>query len=100
MDPALLFRLLSIIVILLVFAVVVWRISKKATLSDARTRGLASAKKHLANPILLDDYCQSDNTRREKLMIAIAKGDIDAFVWSGFVFIDSLSIRPDPMNES
>ena len=87
MDGILIFRALSILAVLAGFGLVVWRLRRKPPLTKARTVGLAVAQKYLKQAVLLDDYTH-DEERRSELIRAIDHGEIAAYTWSGYVFIE------------
>lgn len=88
MEAILLFRLAVIVLVVVGVGFALWHIQQKPDLAKAREQGLKQARQCLSRPVLLDDYAKDNEKLRQGILAKIEEGEIDAFIWSGYVFFD------------
>ena len=81
-------RLLIIFVVLLVAWQLFRMSSREATLEEARTIGLQTARTHIQSPILLEDYAEARGIPKEELGSWIEEGKIPSYRWRQYTYIE------------
>ena len=82
-------KLLIPFIVILVAWVLFRRLTRKATLEEARTIGLQEASYHINNPILLEDYTVARGIPKEALDTLIEGGNIPSYYWRQYTYIEN-----------
>ncbi len=82
-------KLIFIIIVILIAWLLIKLLNKKATIEEARTKGIEEAKLHLKKPILVEDYVESKGVSKAEIDLIIRQGKILAYSWRQYTFIEN-----------